>query len=233
MQSGAMSDTTKKIEPVRKTQSKSTVRLHTKGVFLYSGRLSCENPAFDINFIYNRPAWGFQFYKAVDLTDHTTANNFALATFYKNFNLTRKLTFTPYIGTFLEQYHALADHGSDVVVLAVTSYKVSPHFTAEYTTLVGNLVVEPELRDWVNRVRFLFSYKHWDVTGSFWHNNQVFDEVGYASAGLTIAYSRVKLSDNFNLSVSATELGTVASSNEGSSPKINRFLLSASVQFVK
>lgn len=62
-----------------KTQVKSTARIHTRGMFLYGGRISTDNPAFDINFVYNRKQWGLIVYKAIDLKDHTSPNNFALA----------------------------------------------------------------------------------------------------------------------------------------------------------
>src|SRR6187401_2218709 len=70
-------DTTKK-KVEHKSQIKATARLHTRGMFLYGGRISTDNPAFDINFTYNRPKWGFFYYKAIDLKDHTSDNNFSL-----------------------------------------------------------------------------------------------------------------------------------------------------------
>jgi hypothetical protein len=212
---------------------KSTVRLHNKGMFLYGGRLSTENPALDFNFTYTRPAWGFMVYKALDLTDHTTNNNFTLATFFKNFKVSERLTVTPYAGLFLEQLHSFADEGSDLLALAVINYKANPKLNVEYTTLLPNLVVEPNLRDWVNRFRVLYSHRHWDITGAFWHNNEVFDEANYTSAALTVGYSRIPLSDSFNFNISATELAMVQSSNEEETPKTYRFMVTASVQFVK
>src|SRR5688572_32581012 len=82
------SDSTAKEKSVQSnTQIKVTTRLHTRGMFLYGGRISTENPAFDFNFTLNRPKWGFFFYKACDLKDHTSPNNFLLLAFYKNFNV--------------------------------------------------------------------------------------------------------------------------------------------------
>jgi hypothetical protein len=224
------------IEKNKKSQLyhiKSTVRLHNKGMFLYGGRLSTENPALYFNFTYSRPAWGFMLYKAIDLTDHTTNNNFTLATIFKNFNVSDRLTVTPYAGVFLEQLHSFADAGSDLMALAVITYKVNPKLNVEYMALIPNLVVETELLDWVNRFRVLYTHKHWDVTGSFWHNNNVFDEANYTSAALTVGYSRVRLSESLNFNISATELATFQTSNEEDAPTMNRFLVTASVQFVK
>lgn len=225
-------DSTKKAE-TPKAQLKATVRLHTRGMFLYGGRISTDNPALDFNFTYNRPQWGFFIYKAIDLKDHTSLNNFLLAALYKNFKLSNKITFTPYIGTFLEQAHSFADWGSDVVAIAMTTFKVNTNFSIDYTILLPNLVVEPELLDWVNRTRILFASKHLEIIASYWHNNHVFDEQDHMSGALNINYSRVRLSDSFNLSVGATEFIVFQSSDEETIPTTNRFLITLAVQFVK
>lgn len=233
IRASAQADSITKAKKASMYHIKSTVRLHNKGMFLYGGRLSTENPALDFNFTFTRPAWGFMIYKADDLTDHTTNNNFMLATFFKNFKVSERLTITPYAGTFLEQIHSFADAGSDLLTLAVINYKASPKLSIEYTTLLANLAIEPDLRDWVNRFRILYSHKHWDITGAFWHNNKVFDEANYTSAALTFGYSRIPLSESFNFNISATELATVQSSNVEETPRTGRFMVTASVQFVK
>ena len=226
-------DTALKTKPIHAWHIKSTARIHTKGMFLYGGRISSTNPALDVNFIYSRPKWGFMIYKAIDITDHTTGNNFTLATFFKNFKVSERLTITPYAGTFLEQAHSFADWGSDIVALAIINYKMNPTPNVDYTTLLPNLVVEPELRDWINRFRLLYTNKHWDVTGSFWNNNKVFDQASHVSAAITLGYSRVKLNDSFNVSISATEFAVLQTSNEIETPKGHTFMLTAAVQFAK
>ena len=215
-----------------KTQIKVTTRLHTRGMFLYGGRISTENPAFDVNFTLNRPKWGFFFYKAIDIKDHTSDNNFSLLAIYKNFKVTNRLTFTPHVGTFLEQAHTVADVGSDISFIAVTSYKLNPQFTLDYTVLFANLVLEPEEMDWVNRGRLLFISKHIDVTASYWHNNHVFDEQDHMSGSLMANY-KIHLSDHFNMNVGATEFVILKTSSEEELPKTNRFLVSVALQFVK
>lgn len=231
--SSEKTDTIKKVKSTHTWHIKSSARIHSKGMFLYGGRLSTKNPAFDINFIYSRPKWGLMVYKAIDLNDHTTPNNFTLATLFKNFKVSNRLTITPYVGTFLEQAHSFADWGSDVVALAIINYKMNNALNVEYTTLLPNLVVEPELRDWVNRIRILYANKHWDVTGSFWNNNKVFDQANHVSAALSIGYSRIKLNDLFNVSISATEFAVLQTSNETETPKGHTFMLTAAVQFAK
>lgn len=219
----------KKVE--RSVHIKSTARLHTKGMFAYGGRICADNPAFDINFIYDRKKWGFLFYKAIDLTNHTSLNNFTLAVFYKNFNLNNRITFTPYVGTFLEQPHTFADHGSDIAAIAITSLKLNSNFSVDHTALFGNLIIEPELLDWVNRLRLVYSAKHLDITSTLWHNNRVFDKCDYTSVGLAIAYSRIPLSDHLNLSVGLTDLVMVQTSDEQSIPKSNKLMVTLAAQF--
>lgn len=218
---------------VYQTHIKSTARIHTKGMFTFGGRVCSDNPAFDINFIYDRKKWGFLFYKAFDLKDHTTANNFTLAVLYKNFKLGKRLTFTPNVGVLLEQPHRFADHGSDLVFISTTTFKVNPKLTLEHTALFGNLVIEPEIRDYVNRVRLLYSAKHLDVTYMLWHNNNLFDTNTYLSTGLSIAYSRIPVTDHFYMSVGLTELSMLQSSDERSIPETNQILFSLSLQFAR
>lgn len=226
-------DSLKRVKPDPRSHMRSTARLHTKGMFNYGGRICSDNPAFDINFIYDRKQWGFLFYKAFDLADHTSANNFTLTVLYKNFKLGNRITWTPNAGMLLEQPHGFADHGSDFTLISTTAFKINPKFTIEHTAMFGNLLVEPELRDCVNRLRLMYSSNHVDVTYMLWNNSKLFDENGYTSTGLTIAYSRIPLSDKFNLSAGVTELFIVRSSNKESVPETNRILLSLSLQFVK
>jgi hypothetical protein len=227
------SDSLVKKSPAKKSVIKSTVRIHSKGMFNFGGRICTDNPAVDINFIYDRKQWGLLAFKAFDLVDHTSPNNFSLIVLYKNFKLGKRLTFTPNIGTILEQTHSFADHGSDAVIIAITAFKLSPHLTIDHTALFGNLLFEPDFQDWVNRIRLLYSQKHVDVTATLWHNNQVLDEAEYASCALTIAYSRIKLSNHLNASLSVTDLGMITSSDEESVPKGNKIMFTAAIQFVR
>jgi hypothetical protein len=151
--------------------------------------------------------------------------------FYKNFKISDKLTITPHVGTFLEQAHSVADAGSDIVFIAVTAYKINPHFTVDYTVLLANIMVEPDLMDWVNRGRILFTSKYVDLTACYWHNNHVFDEQDHMSGSLMANY-KIRLSEKFNLNVGATEFLILKTSDEEELPKTNRFLVTVALQFV-
>ena len=80
-----------------------TARLHSKGIFTYGGWVGSDNPTFDVNFTYERKSWGLLVFKGFDLYDHDTFYNFSLISVFKNFKLSKRLTFTPYVGSFLEQ----------------------------------------------------------------------------------------------------------------------------------
>lgn len=230
----AQAQDSSKVESAKsKAIIKSTTRLHSKGMFAYGGRICADNPAFDINFVYERKNWGFFAFKAVDLADHQSPNNFTLAVLYKNFKLNDKLTFTPHAGAFLEQQHEFAGHGSDVALIAITAFKINSHFTVDHTTLFGNFIVEHDLRDWVNRIRFLYTSGHVDLTATMWHNNHVFDQGDYASGAITFGYSRVKMSKTFNLNFYVTDIVMVRSSNEESVPRENNVMFTLALQFVK
>src|SRR6185436_54380 len=91
--------------------------------------------------------------------------------------------------------NSIADHGSDVALILTTAYKISRAWTLDYSALFGNLVLVPEEKDWVNRVRLTYSKKHLDVFATGWHNNKVLDQAEYLTFGLSTFYSRVKLAD--------------------------------------
>jgi hypothetical protein len=207
---------------------KGLARIHSQGQFWYGGRIVSPNPTFDFNFTYDRKQWGLQVFKAHDLKDPTTDINFMLAVVNKNFQLTKQLTITPSVGLLFEQAHSIADRGTDAVFIIQTSYKLNARITIDHSALLGNLLLEPEKEDWVNRLRLLYSKKHVDVTLWFWHNNSVFDDIDYVSGTLGIFYSRIKINRHWlvNLGVSGTAMPY--SSNEAIDPKKNGILVTLS-----
>ncbi len=209
-----------------------TTRLHSKGMFLYGGQLGTDNPAFDINFTLEYKKWGLLIFKGIDLKDHTSDFNFALLSVFRNFKLSEKITFTPYIGTFLEQPYHFADEGSDAVCILITSFKLRPHLTFEHMGLFGNLVFEPHETDWVNRFRLSYIGKHLDVIGTVWHNNQAFDQSSYVTGGLNIAYSRMKIAKEIFLSVGVTGMSTLYTSSEEENPSNNRLMFTLAAQWL-
>ena len=209
-----------------------TPRIHTKGLFTYGGQVGTDNPSFDINFTLEYKQWGVLVYKGVDLVDHTTDYNFSLIAVFRNFKLTDRLTFTPFVGTILEQSEHFADTGSDAACILITSYKLIPGLTVEHMGMFGNLVFEPTHMDWVNRFRLSYSGKHLDVITSLWHNNNVFDESTYVTGGLNIAYSRMKVAKHLFLSTGVTGLVTFHDSDAESTTSKDAVQLTFAVQWV-
>lgn len=204
-----------------RSNSKLIVRLHSLGQFSYGGRIVTDNPVLDFNFTYDRKNWGLQVFKAQDLKDGRTPMNFALAVLNKNFRLGKRLTITPSAGVILEQCSAVIDHGSDAALIVTTSYKVSREITLDQSMLFANLVFEPELCDWVNRFRFLYSKKHIDVVLSGWYNNRAFDNSDYVTASASVSYSRIKLSRSLSLNAGLTGLVVANSSDTAINPTKN------------
>jgi len=218
-----LEDTIRTKKKERHSKSTLTTRLHTMGYFSFTGRIISPNPALDFFYTYDRKQWGFVVFKAFDLYDHTTSNNFTLAMFRKNFKITDRLTISPQIGTILEQSFSFADKGSDIASIIITSYRVSNNLTVDQTMIFGNLVVDQAERDWFNRVRFLYTNGHWDVTALFWHNNKLIDHDNseYFSTGINVYYSRIKMSEHFLLSAGVSGLTMPCSTNKGEYPQRN------------
>ncbi len=211
--------------PKKERYSKSTLnmRLHTVGYFSFTGRIISPNPALDFFYTYDRKQWGFVMFKAFDLYDHTTSNNFMLAMFRKNFNLGKRLTVTPQVGAILEQSYSFADKGSDVASIIITSYKISNTLTIDQTMILGNLVVDPQERDMANRIRLLYSKNHWDLTWLMWHNNKLIDHDNseYFSCGINVYYSRIKVSDHFLISAGVSGVRMNYTNDEAAYPMRN------------
>ncbi len=219
-------DSTKTQKKEKKYATTVITRVHSLGFFSYTGRLISDNPAADIYFNYNRSnKWGLNVFKAFDLYDHTSDNNFMMMMVNRNFPISKKLSVNLYGGAVLEQTHHFAGHGSDVVVNVISSYKLSPHLTLDHTALFGNLIIEKANTDWVNRVRLLYSKNHIDVTAWSWFNNKIIDQTKYSSVGLSLYYSRIPLSDRWKISTGVTGLVMLNTSDENKCPEKNGMLL--------
>ena len=141
----------------------------------------------------------------------------------KNFKITDRLSITPHIGTILEQSNSVADKGSDISSIIITAYRASSHLTIDHTMIFGNLVFEPSERDWFNRIRFMYSEKHWDVTLLMWHNNKLIDHNNseYFSTGVNVFYSRIKVSEHFALNAGVSCLTMPCSNDKSDYPQRN------------
>jgi len=95
-----------------------------------------------------------------------------------------------------------------------------------------NMVLEPENRDWTNRIRLMYQGDHLDVTYFNWHNNGLFDTCGHFSTGLNVSYAKIKVSDHVTLSTGITGLLMLKTTNPEDTPKKNGilFTIAASVE---
>jgi hypothetical protein len=224
------SDSLKQL-PKAKPHFRASVRFHNAGQFQFGGRMVSTNPGMDFSINYDRKNWGFIMFKAQDLVDSHTGFNFMLAGFNKNFKIGKRLTITPTVGALLEQSKTFADKESDVALILFTNYKISQHMTLEYATLFGNFVVDPEYKDWVNRLRLTYSTKHIDMIASGWHNNRVFDEYDYITYSLSVFYGRIKIADHLFWQAGITCLRMPYTSSEVAYPTTNGLYLTTGITF--
>ncbi|HRI78308.1 MAG TPA: hypothetical protein PLR06_02130 [Cyclobacteriaceae bacterium] len=206
-----------------------TSRFHSMGQFAYGGRIVSDNPVVDFNFNYDRKNWGLQIFKAFDIKDFQTPINFTLAVVNKNFRLGNRLTITPSVGFILEQNNSIADHGSDVAMILTTTYKLSKAWTLDYSALFGNLVLVPEEKDWVNRIKLTYSRRHLDLFATGWHNNKVLDAAEYVTFGLSAFMSRMKLADGVLVNVGISGLIMPYSNQPEEYPKKNGVIFTIAV----
>lgn len=219
----APSDTVKSTKREPRSKSTLTVRLHNAGYFAFTTRIISTSPALDFFYTYDRKTWGLMSFKAFDLYDHNSSNNFMLIMLRKNFKLSNRLTITPHIGTILEQSNSVADKGSDVSSIIITSYRVSSNLTIDHTAILGNLVIEPSERDWFNRFRVLYTNGHWDLTLQACHNNKMIDHDNseYFSTAASLYYSRIKMSDHFAINLGVTSAGMLCTNTPSEYAKQN------------
>jgi hypothetical protein len=207
-------------------------RVHTMGLFLYMGKVVNNNPAADVYFNFVTPrGWGISVFKVVDLNDIHSHNNFAFVLISKTFHIGERLSIAPSVGAALEQQHSFANHGSDVLGMIATSYKLNNNFSVDHTALFSNLVFEPSATDWTNRFRVLFSEKHLDVTGLLWHNNRLFDKQNYLTTGLSIFYNRVPVAKKIFIGAGITGLLVAQASDAEHGPDKNGIQFTASITF--
>jgi hypothetical protein len=148
---------------------KVTTRIHSLGLFNYSGRLSSNNPAFDLNATYDRRTWGFMVFDVMDLFDQHSDNNFTLALLYKKIRLGNRVTITPNTGFAVEQW---GKEKGDRQIL-ITAVKLTTKLTVDNSMLFCNVLVDRHDLDWVNRFRMLYTYDHHvDFTFSLWHKTR-------------------------------------------------------------
>ena len=201
---------------------KFTTRVHSMGLFSYAGRLVSDHPALDFNFTYDRKEFGFTFYKAFDLYDQHSDNNFSLALLYHHFKFGNRITFTPGMGFVLDQTHnVLANSGSDASVIVTTAFKINPYFTVDHSLVMPNMIIESGDRDWINRVRLLYSQNHLDVNLTLWHNNKVFDHTEYLTTGLNVTYARININNHIFINTGLTAVVMPYSNDEVEYPKKN------------
>ncbi len=200
--------------PKKKNTPAITMRLHSMGLFSYMGKVVNYSPAADILFTYTtQSGWGVSAFKVVDVRDVHSHNNFAFALIYKSFHIGERLTITPNIGAALEQQNAFADHGSDLIAMLTTSFRLNQNLVVDHNAMFTNLVFEPVYSDWINRFRLIYSKGHWDATGVLWHNNGLIDGANYFSTGASVFYNRISLGKRVWMGGGVTAIFTTNQSN--------------------
>jgi hypothetical protein len=190
------------------------------------------NPATDIYFNYTtNTGWGFSAFKAVDVNDIHSDNNFAFGFISKLLHIGNRFAITPYLGAGLEQQHSFANHGSDVMIQLLSNFKLSKKLSIEHISIFNNLIFATEHQDWTNRVRLIFNNGHWNFIGMLWSNNRTFDGATYTSGGLSIFYNQIPVGSRIYFGAGLTSLSTFQSSDAEDVPKQSGLQFSTTLTF--
>jgi hypothetical protein len=201
----------------KRSNLKLNTRLHSLGLFNFSGRICTDNPAFDFTLTYERKAWGIMTFTAIDIYDQHSDNNFSLTLLYAPIKIGNRIMLTPHTGIITEDW---GREKGDRHIL-VSSVKANSRIHLDHTTLFANTLAKHD-REWVNRVRMLYhADEHLDFIFSLWHNNKVFDAGEYFSTALNSSYNRIKISEHLLLNTGMTILVMANTNNEEMFPKKN------------
>ncbi len=210
----------------RQATRRMSMRFNSVGFFNFSGRICSNTPAADLNLSYEKHGYGASLFMAKDLTDNHNENNFAFAIVYKRIPISPRFSFATHVGVVMDHFtEAFGDR-----VFFVSSFKASPRLTIDETSLIANIIHQKAPKEWVNRVRFIYSHtSHIQFVVSSWHNNAVFDETEYVSGAFQAAYNRIELSKNIYLNTAASFFVMAASKDEVSYREKNGLLLTVGV----
>lgn len=188
-----------------------TTRLQSVGFFNFSGRICSHTPAADLNVLYEKNGYGVSAFSAVDLDDRYSENNFGFGIVYKRIVLSKRFTLTPNAGVVME---GLGRSFGDRIFL-ISTFKASPKLTIDETALFANLLDRHKTKEWVNRIRFIYSQtSHVQFVMSTWHNNAVLDVNGYLSGAFQASYNRIAIADHVYLQTAVTVFLMAANSEE-------------------
>jgi len=207
-------------KPTKKNTHTLTLRMNSIGLFAYMGKVVNYHPAVDLLYTYKtRNNFGFSLFKVTDVVDSHSGNNFTIAFVNITFHIGERLSVAPNIGVNMEQQHSIVDHGSDLIALLNTSFRLNKNVVIDHSAMFPNIAFEQKYSDWINRFRILYSKRHLDVTGMFWHNNSWIDNANHFSMGTSIFYNRMRLREKVKCGGGVTSLWTVGSSNTEKVPK--------------
>ncbi|HEY0740968.1 MAG TPA: hypothetical protein VGD40_05870 [Chryseosolibacter sp.] len=188
-----------------------STRIHSIGFFNFSGRICSNTPAIDFNLMGERNGYGVSVFAAKDLTDNYSANNFTFAILHKRFAVSNRITLTPSFGAVID---GLTHPPGDRVFL-VSAFKASSRLTIDETALFANLLQRGEVKEWVNRIRFIYSQtNHIQFILSSWHNNAVLDNSEYVSGSFQAGYNRIALADHLYLQTAVSFFVMAKNSDE-------------------
>jgi hypothetical protein len=222
-----VNDSTKS-QTKHKVVKRISARFHSVGFFNFSGRICSTTPAVDLNLLYEKGGYGVTLFSAKDLSHNHSENNFAFGFIYKRIPLTKRISITPNVGLVSD----LSGSSFGDRIFLISSFKVSQKLTVDETALFANLLKPGEDKEWINRIRFIYSQtNHIQFVFSTWHNNSVFDRAEYLSGAFQASYNRIAISDHMYLQTAVSFFVMAKNTDEIPSTQKNGLLLTVGFSF--
>lgn len=196
-----------------------TGSFHSASLYFFTGSVDQSNSSFDALFIYDKKTWGGFAFKSLDLTDHRTGVNYAMAGIHKIFNIGPAWSIMPTIGINLNQNYTFADKGSDLIFDLAVSYKISKHFKVGDDALFQNIGITKEY-NWTNRLKLSYHQNDFYLSALLWERNRAFHNPGYLSTGVDAGYNIVRISGKSSLFIGISNIYMLQSDT----PKRNGFM---------
>ncbi len=192
---------------------------HSASLYFFTGSVDQSHPSFDALFIYDRKTWGGFAFKSLDLIDHKTGVNYAMAGIHKIFNVGPALVVTPTFGISLNQNYTLADKGSDFIFNLAIAYKINSCFTVSNDAFFQNIGITKDY-NWTNRLKLTYHQNDFYLSALLWERDRAFHNPGYLSTGVDAGYNIVRITGKSSLFIGISNIYMLQSDT----PKRNGFM---------
>jgi hypothetical protein len=174
-----------------------TPRFNTLNMAPISGTIINRHVNADLTLVYIREKFTLTFTDAVDIEDLNSEMNYFFVNARYKFNVTKKLSVTPFIAFYSEHAHQFFDVGSDANGGALFGYQHNS-FSIEAFALFVRLTHKNSVMDAINRLEAKYRFQHITLSGFVYHNAAYFDNKERVCIGFKLLMPEFKVFKKVN-----------------------------------